>query len=137
MRQIILFLLFTGAILFSSRESQAQFRVCNQSIDVINVSVGKDVSGIFHTEGWWTIGANSCANVILEKLTNRFIYIYATDVFGKEILYGTTEMCIGEKRYQIIGTEACWTRGHKRVSFFEIDTMETERWTLFLKEQGF
>jgi len=122
------------ALILTSTTAQAQFTVCNQSIDVVNVSVGKDIQGVFYTEGWWAIGANSCANVILEELTNRFVYIYAIDVFGKEILFGSTEMCIDTKRFLIRGIDSCWSRGLQRVSFFEVDTMATERWTLFLQD---
>lgn len=112
--------------------AQAEFAVCNQSLDVVNVAVGQDAGADFRTEGWWTIGPNQCANVIKDELTSRYIYVYAMDVFGQPILDGSTEMCIAEGRFVIDGIEDCWQRGHIAAPFFEVDTQATVRWTLFL-----
>jgi uncharacterized membrane protein len=114
----------------------AQFAVCNQTIDAVNVAVAKEASGTFGTEGWWTIGANRCINVIKEELVSRYVFVYATDVFGQPILSGEdngTEMCVDKRRFLISGTDACWQRGHQAVRFMEVDTKEMPRWTLFLK----
>lgn len=112
--------------------AQAQFAVCNQSLDVMNVAIGQDVEGAFQTEGWWTIGPNQCANVIKDELTSRYIYIYAQDVFGQPILNGTTQMCIGPRKFVIRGETDCWANGHIAARFIEVDTQKTQRWTLFL-----
>lgn len=110
----------------------AQFAVCNQSFDVINVAIGRDTGADFETEGWWTVGPNQCANVIREALTSRYIYVHAQDVFGQPVLGGTTRMCVSPRRFQIRGIEDCWARGHVAAGFIEVDTLHTERWTLFL-----
>lgn len=112
--------------------ARAEFTVCNQTLDVINISLGQEVGNEFETEGWWTVGANQCAEVIRDELVNRFIYVFANDVFGQALLNGTTEMCVGTKRFVIRGIESCWQRGHRAVKFFEVDTQAVERWTLFV-----
>ncbi|MEI5677282.1 MULTISPECIES: DUF1036 domain-containing protein [unclassified Mesorhizobium] len=117
--------------------AHAQFAVCNQTIDAINVSVAKQTGGTFGTEGWWTIGANRCVDVIKEELTGRYVYVYATDVFGQPILTGDYEgheMCIGTRRFSIQGTDSCWQRGYQSVRFRLVDTKEMSRWTFFLKD---
>ena len=119
-------------VLMSPGAARAEFMVCNQTLDVVNLAVGQEVEGTFHTEGWWTVGANHCVNVIREELTNRYIYVYATDVFGQAILSGSTEMCIERRRFSIRGIEECWQRGHIAAPYFEVDTLEQVRWTLFL-----
>ncbi|MFT4151157.1 MAG: DUF1036 domain-containing protein [Paracoccaceae bacterium] len=111
---------------------RAEFAVCNQSFDVVNVAVGQDSGGDFQTEGWWTIGPNQCANVIKTDLTSRYIYIYAQDVFGQPLVSGTTQMCISPRKFQIRSTGDCWTRGDIAAGFIEVDTQKTQRWTLFL-----
>lgn len=121
-----------GGFLLSTDLARAEFAVCNQSFDVVNVAIGRDIDGVFETEGWWTIGTNQCANVIRDELQSRYIYVYAQDVFGKPILNGTTTMCIEPKRFSIRGIDSCWTRGHIKARFIEVDTEKTERWTLFL-----
>lgn len=112
--------------------ARAEFTVCNQTLDVVNLAVGQKVDNADQTDGWWTIGANQCVNVIREELTNRYIYLYATDVFGHAILGGSVEMCIDRRRFSIRGIDECWQRGHIAARFVEVDTLEQVRWTYFL-----
>lgn len=112
--------------------ASATFAVCNQSFDVVNVAVGQFEDDAFVTRGWWTVGPNQCANTIREQLTARYIYIFAQDVFGNEILSGSTPLCIGTSRFTIRGDEECLLRGYLSADFIEVDTQQTERWTLFL-----
>ena len=112
--------------------ANAQFAVCNQSFDVVNVAVGQYEDEDFVTRGWWTIGPNQCANVIRDELQSRYIYVFAQDVFGKEILEGTIPLCVAPKRFVLRGEDGCLTDGNIPVDFIEVDTLETERWTLFL-----
>ena len=119
-------------ILGATTPAAAEFAVCNQSFDVVNVAIGQDINDEFNTEGWWTIGPNQCANVIKEELVSRYIYIYVQDVFGQPIMTGTTQMCISASKFQIVGNTDCWSRGKISAGFIEVDTKETQRWTLFL-----
>ncbi len=124
-----------GAMLLSVlsiNRARAEFTVCNQTLDVVNLAVGQKVDNADQTDGWWTIGANQCVNVIREELVNRYIYLYATDVFGHAILNGSVEMCIDRHRFSIRGIEECWQRGHIPAHFVEVDTLEQARWTYFL-----
>lgn len=134
MRRLILTLVLL--LCLPALPAAAQFAVCNQSFDVVNVAIGEETEGEFETRGWWTIGTNQCANVIREELRNRFIYVYAMDVFGQPLLYGSTPMCIDTPFPQpsgaITGIRDCWVQGYKQALFYEVDTQATERWTLFL-----
>lgn len=120
------------SLLFAPAEARAEFTVCNQTLDVVNLAVGQEVESAFQTDGWWTIGANQCVNVIRDELSNRYVYIYATDVFGNAILSGSTDMCVERKRFTVRGIEECWQRGHIAARFFEVDTLDQARWTFFL-----
>jgi uncharacterized membrane protein len=112
--------------------ARAEFTVCNQTLDVVNLSVGQKVDGVFQTDGWWTVGVNQCVNVIQEELTNRYVYVYATDAFGHAILPGSTDMCVDKRRFTIRGIDECWQRGHIAARFYEVDTQAQIRWTFFL-----
>lgn len=120
------------AIFFAPSEARAEFTVCNQTLDVVNLAVGQEIDSAFQTDGWWTIGANQCVNVIRDELINRYIYIYATDVFGNAILSGSTDMCVERKRFTVRGIDECWQRGQIAVRFYEVDTLKQARWTFFL-----
>lgn len=115
--------------------ARAEFSVCNQTLDVVNVAIGRQVETAFRTEGWWTIGSNQCATTIRGDLEFRYIYVYAHDVFGQPLLEGTTPMCIDPKRFVIDGDEACWQRGYIEADFLEVDTQQVVRWTLFLTDE--
>ncbi len=129
-RSAIGFLLLTGS------PAMAEFAVCNQSFDVVNVAIGQFERDEFVTRGWWTVGPNQCANVIREKLDARYVYVFAQDVFGNAILTGGTNMCVGPREFEIKGEKDCAVRGFLEVPYVEVDTKLTERWTLFLTPQG-
>lgn len=114
-------------------DARAEFQVCNQSLDVLNVAIGYDDDGDFLTEGWWSIGANRCVDLIRETLLDRYVYVYAEDVFGQAAVAGDVAMCVGAKKFVIRGIKDCWNRGHQEAHFIEVDTQSQERWTLFLK----
>ena len=119
---------------FGTGAALAEFSVCNQTLDVVNVAIGQQEADAFTTEGWWTIGSNQCAQVIRDELRNRYIFVYANDVFGQPILKGTESMCVAPKRFSIDGIESCWQRGYIEAKFLEVDTQAVERWTLFLTD---
>ena len=135
MKTLSLPVLALGAALAAPQAAHAAFAVCNQSFDVVNVAIGLYEDDGFVTRGWWTVGPNQCANAIRDSLTARYIYVFAQDVFGNEILNGSTPMCIGTRRFEITGTEDCLVRGYLSANFIEVDTQQTERWTLFLTPQ--
>lgn len=125
-----------AALLLSAMATPAaaEFSVCNQTLDVVNVAIGQKHGDIFRTEGWWTIGSNQCATVIREELRNQYVYVFATDVFGQTVLDGTEKMCVAAGRFSIDGTDSCWQRGYRETQFVEVDTEAVERWTLFLSD---
>lgn len=112
--------------------AKAQFAVCNQSFDVVNVAIGQLERGVFKTRGWWRVGPNQCANVIREEISTRYVYVFAKDVFGKEVFNGTVPMCVAPERFIIDGEQDCLVRGYLPARFIEVDTQDTERWTLFV-----
>lgn len=118
------------------RAALAQFSVCNQTFDVVNLAVGLYDRDAFQTSGWWTVGPNQCADVVEGDLTSRYVYVFAQDVFGRVVLSGTTAMCLGPERFQIRGERDCLQRGYIEARFHEVDTLRSERWTFFLYPAG-
>ncbi len=133
-------LLGAALVFCAAGPARAEFTVCNQTLDVVNLAVGQEMrepsEAFWQTEGWWSVGANQCVNVIRDELVNRYIYVYAIDVFGQPLLSGSTSMCVGTRRFVIRGDKDCWVRGHKAAPFYEVDTQQMERWTLFLSTGG-
>lgn len=131
------FLILSGTLLVTMLgtldEIHAELIVCNQSLDILNVSLGYEETGEFQTEGWWSVGANRCSEVIREPLGSRYYYIYAEDVFGQPVLAGDVSACVDVAKFSIRGTEECWVRGHRTVDYLEVDTQSQQRWTVFLR----
>ncbi|MGR3467981.1 MAG: DUF1036 domain-containing protein [Shimia sp.] len=113
--------------------AHANFQVCNQTLDVINVAIGAYDVDAWETRGWWTIGPNQCGDVIREELTSRFVYVYARDVFNNSMLEGTTPMCVEPGEFILRGRENCLLNGYLTARFVEVDTRRSERWTFFLQ----
>lgn len=80
---------------------RAEFKVCNQSFDVLNLAFGQPSPRGFRTQGWWRVAPNQCATLIREDLSARFVYVFASDVFGKSVLPGAVTMCVAPRRFRI------------------------------------
>jgi uncharacterized membrane protein len=118
--------------------AHAEFRVCNQSLNLFNIAVGLPQQGVFKIEGWWTVPANSCVTPIKEDLEAKYIYLHALSVTGEDLLQGERGMCIkpGKFTYVHAGGDSwdCWAKGYQLAKFAEIDTGDRAKsWTVFVK----
>jgi uncharacterized membrane protein len=120
----------------SHAPASADFRVCNETRSLINLAVGTNAGEVFSTEGWWTVTPGSCATLVRGPLTGRYLYLYATDINGADVLSGAVSMCIDRGKFKVFGIENCWRRGLQAVAFAEIDTLDSPDWTTFLTEPG-
>jgi uncharacterized membrane protein len=121
--------------------AHAQFRVCNQTLNLFNIAVGAEFNGEFRTEGWWTVPANNCASPIKEDLHDlkiRFVYVYAMSMAGEDMLKGDWDMCIKPEKFVYkkppSGDWDCWVKGYQQVRFVEVDTGNAKAWTVFFRE---
>ena len=117
-----------------STPARADFRVCNKTHALINIAVGTDAGEAFKTEGWWVATPGSCATPVRGPLKSRFVYLYATDIDGVDLVTGTATMCIDRGKFVAYGAENCWRRGLQAVTFAEIDTLDSGDWTTFLTD---
>ncbi len=133
---------FAGAVAAAAlacgvaNEANAAFTVCNQMLDIANVAIGETTGSTIETRGWWVVAPNRCADIIPGDLKNRFIYIHAVDVRGRVLIEGTSRFCTAPRQFRVSGGQNCWQRGFTTGDFREIDTGDTQSWTLFLKEAG-
>ena len=118
----------------SHAPASADFRVCNKTRSLINLAAGTNAGEDFSTEGWWTVTPGSCATLVRGPLTGRYVYLYATDISGADVLKGSVSMCIDRGKFKVFGIENCWRRGLEAVTFAEIDTLASPDWTTFLTE---
>jgi uncharacterized membrane protein len=96
------------------------------------LAVGYDTGEHFVTQGWWSVTPGSCATPIRGALTSRFVYVYATDIDGADVLKGATSMCVNRQKFEAVGIGDCWRRGLQAVNFAEVDTVSSPVWTTYL-----
>jgi uncharacterized membrane protein len=130
---LVVGLMLLGAVPGSA---SAEFRVCNQTLNLFNIAIGRPVGNdLFETEGWWTLAANSCTSPIKEPLESSYVYLYGTDIYGEPAITGSTDMCVADKQFTIPDQKDCWVRGYRQARFLEVDTKNAPSWTVFIRER--
>ena len=118
----------------SGASAHADLKLCNSTASRIGVAVGyQDATG-WATEGWWNIASQTCETLLKGAVPSRFIYIHALDYDRGGEWVGTNFMCTDDKSFAIRGVKDCQQRGFKRTGFFEVDTGESQEWTIRLTD---
>ena len=86
------------------------------------------------SEGWWNIASQTCETLLKGAVPSRFVYIHAVDYDRGGEWIGKNYMCTTDKSFAIRGVHDCKTRGYKRTGFFEVDTGESQEWTIRLTD---
>ena len=127
-------MLFATATLAFSSTAKADFKVCNDTKNLVGVSVGYRLKDGWNTEGWWRIPSGGCAAVIEGNLASRFFYLHAEDSTTGGQWRGPVYMCTSSKEFRIKDLKDCYARGYERTGFFEVDTGDQESWQVRLTE---
>ncbi|MBD8067279.1 DUF1036 domain-containing protein [Devosia sp. PTR5] len=133
---LLAFLTLGLAGLLQTAPARADLRVCNQTANVVSVSIGYRAERGWMSEGWWQTPPGDCRVLYQGDLQRRFYYIYAVDDIGGGSWDGQVFMCTRDETFTIFGVEDCLARGYERSGFFEIDTQNRSDWTLQLTESG-
>jgi len=115
-------------------EAAADFKVCNDTKNLIGVSIGYRLKDGWNTEGWWRIPASGCATVLEGDLASRFFYLHAEDSVTGGQWRGPVYMCTSGKEFRIKDLKDCYARGYERTGFFEVDTGDQKSWQVRLTE---
>ena len=119
-------------VLCAVPSAEAGLRVCNGSVDLVNIAVGIDTEDGLRTEGWWTITANACSQIISDPLENARYFLHVADGFGESRLEGDITLCIREEKFVLYDGDQCWQRGLIEADFFQIETGGAQDWTVLL-----
>ena len=121
-------------VVLPSASASADLKLCNSTSSRVGVAVGyQDATG-WATEGWWNIASQTCETLLKGAVPSRFIYIHALDYDRGGEWVGTNFMCTDDKSFAIRGVKDCQQRGFKRTGFFEVDTGESQEWTIRLTD---
>lgn len=109
-------------VLVLAAPAQAGLSVCNRAKHPARVALGRFDGRDWASEGWWTIAAGACSELIKGKLDARYYYLYGTDG-DAGVWDGATSFCTAPKeRFSIAGRGNCAARGYDPRRFFRIDT---------------
>jgi len=126
----------TGLLLTATNNAKADFRICNDTPSLVGAALGYREAGKWISEGWFQVPAESCTALIEGDLNSRFYYIYAEDADRGGQWRGDVFLCTSDREFKIEGVQDCFTRGHVKTGFFEIDTGNRESWMVRLTEQS-
>ena len=126
--------LLAGLLMTSHTPAWADLKLCNSTSSRVGVAIGyRDESG-WATEGWWNIASQTCETLLKGAVPSRFIYVHALDYDRGGEWAGKNFMCTEDKSFAIHGVLDCLKRGFKRTGFFEVDTGESQEWTIRLTD---
>ncbi|HWV21588.1 MAG TPA: DUF1036 domain-containing protein [Devosia sp.] len=129
-------LLACGFFLAPAAPAYADLRICNETANILSVSLGYRAERGWMSEGWWQTPPGDCRILYQGDLQRRFYYLYAVDDIGGGAWDGQVFMCTRDETFTIFGVEDCLARGYERTGFFEIDTQNRTDWTLQLTESA-
>jgi uncharacterized membrane protein len=110
------------ALAFCAAPARAGLTVCNKGKHTARVALGRFDGRHWTSEGWWTVPAAKCAQLIATPLDARFYYLYGTDN-AAGVWDGGKAFCTAPTaKFSIVGRAGCTRRGYDRKRFFEIDT---------------
>ena len=121
-------------LFFTSASAHADLKLCNSTSSRIGVAIGYRDGNGWATEGWWNIASQTCETLLKGAVPSRFIYVHALDYDRGGEWAGTNFMCTADKSFAIRGVQDCQKRGYKRTGFFEVDTGESQEWTIRLTD---
>ena len=115
-------------------DARAEFRVCNDSPNLVGVAIGYRGKDGWVTEGWWQVPASTCRTLIEGELQSRYYYLYAEDSARGGRWTGDVNMCVAENEFKIVGVQDCYARGFQRMGFKEYDTGRQGSWMVQLSD---
>jgi uncharacterized membrane protein len=117
--RLFLSLLFIIAL---AAPAGAGLSVCNKGKYPARVALGLFDGKAWSSQGWWSIAAGACADVIKTPLNARYYYLYGSDT-ESGVWDGDTSFCTSQTaKFSISGQTDCTQRGYDRRRFFQIDT---------------
>ena len=134
-RPFLVFLLASFLLPFQPvTEARADLTLCNATASRIGAAIGYQDQQGWVTEGWWTLGSQTCETLLKGQLPSRYLYVHAVDYDRGGEWIGGNFMCTTSKSFTIRGVQNCEKRGYKRTGFYEVDTGKAQEWTIRLSD---
>lgn len=122
------------ALIDGARKEQAKFglTLCNKTDALVWAAVGVSMDDDDMSSGWIRVPPKECTKAIKDKLGDKPYYLYAEAIDkkgaiatrnGKRLVWsGNQAFCVKTTRFEIVGREACASRGFDERPFMKIET---------------
>ena len=101
--------------------SYAELTLCNDTPAAQTVAIGYKGEEGWTSQGWWTVSAGDCAEVVQGALGQRFYYL-RVETPGWIFQDDKLPFCLAEDNFTIEGDNNCARRGFRQENFARIDT---------------
>ncbi|HUY41428.1 MAG TPA: DUF1036 domain-containing protein [Candidatus Dormibacteraeota bacterium] len=129
----VFFAVVCAASILHPATARASFRLCNNSEEQVNASIGyKDMGHPGHnwfSRGWWVIAPGNCATAIGGDVPVRYMYVYAYTAGNARVWAGQYTFCTVSDEFEIWGPENDPCTGSTLSHFIEVDTHGQTDWT--------
>jgi len=116
--------------------ARADLKLCNTTASRVGIAIGYRNDSGWTTEGWWNVASQTCETLLKGNLIARYYYLHAVDYDRGGAWAGKAFMCTKDKAFTISGVDRCSDRGYSKTGFFEVDTNESDEWTVRLTDPG-
>ena len=116
--------------------AHADLKLCNTTASRVGIAIGYRNDDGWTTEGWWNVASQTCETLLKGSLVARYYYLHAVDYDRGGAWAGKASMCTKDKVFTISGIDRCTDRGYSKTGFFEVDTNESDEWTVRLTDPG-
>jgi uncharacterized membrane protein len=115
-------------LLLTGSPALAAFKVCNKTALPVRAAIGRFDGTHWSSQGWWTVAAKQCVDLLTGPLQARYYYLYASDG-GAGTWDGKFHFCAAPaKSFKAEGRADCAKRGFDIRGFFQIDTGRNPDW---------
>jgi uncharacterized membrane protein len=116
-------------LLLTAGPALAGFKLCNKTGLPVRAAIGRFDGTHWTSQGWWTVAAGICADLLTGPLQARYYYLHASDG-GAGTWDGKFHFCVAPaKSFKAQGRGDCAKRGFDTRGFFQIDTGRNRDWT--------
>jgi len=128
--------ILTALSLGATNQARADLKLCNTTASRVGIAIGYRNDSGWTTEGWWNVASQTCETLLKGNLVARYYYLHAVDYDRGGAWAGKAFMCTKDKAFTIKGIDGCDDRGFSKTGFFEVDTNESDEWTVRLTDPG-
>jgi uncharacterized membrane protein len=112
------------------------YSVCNDTAKAVAAALGQKQGANWTAQGWWKIGAGSCAKLVVDLNGIDSLYLFVQKINGPPLVTGKDTFCVTDIQFDIQGRNNCSKRGLTGVGFLETRVHGLPGFSAHVGDQG-